>query len=138
MIKDLPQELRDGGMINEDQYTAIEPIKSGKIVSVFYELRILLYLGVMLFSTGVGILIYENIGELGHLLAILLLCGVAGVCFWYVINKGLPYTNGKVKAPTPYFDYVLLLGCLLSIAIQGYVQFQYDLLANALEYSTLI
>lgn len=132
------REMFEKGLINEDQYNNIEPIASGKIVSVFYELRTLLYLGVMLLATGLGILIYENIGDLGHIISIVVLFVIAGVCFWYVTGKALPYSNEKVPTPTPYFDYILLLGCLLVIAIQGYLQVQYGILDNALGVSTLL
>jgi hypothetical protein len=132
------KELFDKGFIEEDQYQKIEPILSGKIISVFYELRTLLYLGVMLLSAGLGILVYENIGELGHLLSIIMLCVIAGICFWYVLRKAVPYSNFKVTSPTPYFDYILLLGCLLVVVIQGYLQFQYQIFDNALGLSTLL
>ncbi|HEY8936991.1 MAG TPA: DUF2157 domain-containing protein [Cyclobacteriaceae bacterium] len=138
MIKGLPKELLDKNLITTDQFNKIDPIVSGKIISVFYELRALLYLGVMLLATGLGILIYQNIGELGHLLSIVALTLIMIACFWYVIQKGLPYSNDKVKAPTPYFDYILLLGCLLTIAIQGYLQFQYQILDDNLGLSTLL
>jgi hypothetical protein len=134
----IAKELFDKGFIKEDQYHKIEPILSGKIISVFYELRTLLYLGVMLLTTGLGILIYENIGELGHLISIIFLCVIAGTCFWYVLQKSVRYSNFKVAPPTPYFDYILLLGCLLVVVIQGYLQFQYEILDNALGLSTLL
>ena len=63
MTQQTPRELFDKGIISEEQYVKIDAIHSGKIVSVFYELRTLLYLGVLLFTTGAGLLIYENIGE---------------------------------------------------------------------------
>ncbi len=137
MIKDLPKELFDKTLITEAQYKAIEPIASGKLVSVFYELRMLLYLGVMLLTTGLGILIYQNIGDLGHVISIGALCVITGICFWYVFKRQVPYSKFKVKAISPYFDYILLLGCLLTIAIQGYLQFQYEIFDNALGASTL-
>lgn len=132
------QELRDKNLLTEEQYAHIETIVSGKILSVYYELRILLYLGVLLFTTGVGILIYQNIGELGHLLSILGLFILTVVCFLYVFRKASPYTHGKVKAPTPYFDYVVLLGCLLFISVLGYLQFQFSILNEALGETTLV
>ena len=73
MTRETPKELFDEGFINEEQFDRIDLITSGKIVSVFYELRSLLYLGVLLFTTGVGLLIYQNIGDVGHILAIIAL-----------------------------------------------------------------
>ncbi len=138
MISNTPHELLEKGLISQAQFEKIEVITSGKIVSVFYELRTLLYLGVMLFTTGAGLLIYQNIGELGHLISIILLTAIMFFCFWYVIKYAQPYSNGILTAPTPYYDYVLLLGSLLFISIQGYIQFQYGALTEYLGWSTLI
>lgn len=131
-------DLFKKGFVTEDQHKKLNVITSGELVSVFYELRTLLYLGVMLLTTGMGILIYENIGDLGHIISIIALIILTIICFWYSFKHAVPYTNAQVKSPTPYFDYVLLMGSLLFISVQGYLQFQYGILTNALEYSTLI
>lgn len=138
MIKNIPEELLTKGLVTQDQFDKIEPIHSGKIFSVFYELTTLLYLGVMLFTAGAGILIYKNIGELGHIAAIITLTIIMMVCFWYVYKNGKPYSNESVKAPSPFFDYILLLGSLLFVSIQGYLQFQYAILDNNLSTSTIV
>lgn len=138
MTNGIPKELFDKGFITEEQHKKIDLITSGKIVSVFYELRTLLYLGVMLFTTGMGILIYENIGDVGHILSIVALSILTFVCFWYVFTRATEYSNEAVTSPNPYFDYVVLLGSLLFISVQGYLQFQYGILDEHLEYSTLI
>jgi hypothetical protein len=138
VTKNLPEELLAKGLISQDQFAKIDPIISGKVISVFYELRTLLYLGVMLFTAGAGILIYKNIGELGHLIAILSLTAIMIVCFWYVYNNGPAYSNEPVKAPTPYFDYILLLASLLFVSIQGYLQFRYAILDDNLGTSALV
>lgn len=133
-----PHELLEKNLITEDQFKKIDLITSGKILSVFYELKIVLYLGVMLFVSGTGILIYQNIGELGHLISILVLGVVMLGCFWYVIKRGPDYTHTQAETPNAYFDYVLLLGCLLFVSIQGYIQFQYDAFTESLPWNTLI
>lgn len=128
MRLDKLKQLKESGLIGEEQFTKIEPIVTGKVVSVFYELRTMLYLGVMLFTTGIGFLIYQNIGQLGHILAIISLSVLSlaslGYCFW----KGKPFSKEKVESPNPYFDYVLLLGCLLFVSVFGYLEFQFGFL----------
>jgi hypothetical protein len=138
MPKNTPQELLDKGFITADQYTRIDLITSGKIVSVFYELRSLLYLGVLLLTTGVGILIYLNIGDLGHLISIGALIVVTAICFAYVFKNAPAYSNLPVKGPTPYYDYIVLLGALLFISVLGYLQFQFNILDENLGHITLI
>jgi hypothetical protein len=138
MTRETPRELFDKGFITEDQFKRIEVITSGKVVSVFYELRTLLYLGVMLFTTGAGMLIYQNIGDIGHIISIIALSVLMTICYWYVFKHALDYSHGVIKVPTPYYDYVLLLGSLLFVSIQGYLQFQYGTLDDHLGWSTLI
>ena len=138
MTNEILNDLFKKGFVTEDQHKKLNVITSGQLVSVFYELRSLLYLGVMLFTAGMGILIYENIGDLGHIISIIALCILTIICFAYAFKHAVAYTNAQVKSPTPYFDYVLLMGSLLFISIQGYLQFQYGILTHALEYSTLI
>ncbi len=138
MTNEIPKELFERGLITEDQFNKIDLITSGKLVSVFYELRSLLYLGVMLFTTGMGILIYENIGEIGHIVSIIALCVLTLVCFWYVFKHAVIYSNEQVTSPNPYYDYIVLLGSLLFISVQGYLQFQYAILDDNLGFTTLI
>jgi hypothetical protein len=91
-----------------------------------------------MFTSGAGVLIYQNIGELGHLISILLLSLVMVSCFWYVIKSGRDYSNNQVESPTSYFDYLLLLACLLFVSIQGYIQYQYGSFTELMEWNTLI
>jgi hypothetical protein len=132
------KELQEKGLINQDQFNQIEPIISRKVVSVFYELRTLLYLGVMLLTTGVGILLYQNIGQLGHILAIIALSALSILCLVYCFWKGAPFTVSKALSPNPYFDYVLLLGCLLFVSVFGYLEFQFGFLERYARATSLV
>lgn len=127
MTKKTPKELLDKGLITADQFNNIDVIVSGKLISVFYELRSLLYLGILLFTTGVGILIYKNIGDIGHLISVSVLFILTALCFWYIFKKGPPYSHAHIKSPTPYFDYAVLLSALLLISVLGYLHFLYDI-----------
>jgi hypothetical protein len=125
MIRQTPKELLTKQLITSEQFEKIDVIVSGKLVSVFYELRTLLYLGILLFTTGVGILIYENIGDIGHIISVTLLGLAAAACYWYVSKFAIPYSNAEIKSPTPYYDYIVLLGSLLLISVIGYLEFLY-------------
>lgn len=138
MTEEIPKLLRHRGLIDDDQFARMDVVASGKVISVFYELRSLLYLGVLLFTGGVGILVYQHIGDLGHLLSIIGLSLLSLGCFIYAVKKAAPYSDGAIKSPTPYYDYVVLLGCLVFISIQGYLQFRYGWLDDNLGMSTLL
>jgi len=132
------KELHDKKFITDEQFAELDQIISKKVFSVFYELRTLLYLGVLLFTTGVGIFIYLNIGDLGHVVSIIVLSILTLACFYYSFKNSGPYTHGKLVPATPYLDYIVLLGCLLFISVLGYLQFQYNVLDESLGETTLV
>lgn len=81
--------------------TNASSILTRQVVSVFYELRSLLYLGILLFTTGAGLLIYENIGELGHLLSIIGLFVLTLVCFAYAFKTCRLTATERPLPPRP-------------------------------------
>ncbi|MCZ6820404.1 MAG: hypothetical protein O7G31_13075 [Calditrichaeota bacterium] len=115
-------QLFEKKLLDKKQYTLLSAIYSKKIFSLYYELRTGLYLGVLSFTTGAGILIYENAGSLAHLLNNVVLSAIMLACFWYAGWHRAPFTTAEVESPTPYYDYVLLLGALLFLIIEGYLQ----------------
>jgi hypothetical protein len=131
-------DLKTQKLITEDQHNALHPIYSGMVISVYYELRIILYLGVMLFTAGIGILIYKNIGDLGHLALIALLFALTAYCFHYAVRHAPRFSIEKAESPNPYYDYIVLLGCLLFISVLGYLQFQYELFDEGMGITTLV
>ena len=132
------KELHEKNLLTDDQFARLELLTFRKIVSVFYELRIALYLGVLLFTSGMGILVYKNIGDIGHLLSIIALFALTVVCFVYTHRYAPDYSNARVKPPTPFFDYIVLLGCLLFISLLTYLQFQYNILDDTMGMTTAI
>lgn len=119
-------KIYEDGFIDENQYKSIQSFESGKLFSVHWELRTILYLGVLLLISGLGILVYLNIDTIGHQ-AILAAIGLTCLgCYYYAYKHRLPYQNEQVVHASPFFDYVVLFGCLLFATLIGYFQFQYD------------
>ncbi|HJY11465.1 MAG TPA: hypothetical protein VJ304_01680, partial [Flavobacterium sp.] len=61
------KSLLDKNLITENQYKEITTYRSLNIFSLNAELKLFLYLSVLLFTSGIGILIYENIDSIGHI-----------------------------------------------------------------------
>ena len=137
MNKHTHHKLFEKGLIDKNQFSVLNTIAEKKIFSVFYELRTLLYLGVLLFTSGIALLIYTNLGEIGHYIALLTISVICILAFRYVIEKEVPYSNKKLEPPTPYYDYALLLGTLLFISLQGYLHFLYGIFDGYWSYNTL-
>ncbi|THU33413.1 DUF2157 domain-containing protein [Niastella caeni] len=132
------EKLYNEGLISAPSFQKIKLKADSSLFSVHWELKTILYLGILLLTGGLGILIYKNIDTIGHqviLAAIGLLC--IG-CFFYCERKKLPFAMTKVQAPNSFFDYILLLGCLTLITFITYLQVQYTAFGNAYGLATFI
>jgi hypothetical protein len=134
VFEDLHAEER----IESDTLQKIREHEANKHVSVRRELLILLYFGIVLLSTGLGILIYENIDSIGHITIVLLIAAVTILCFGYCFKRSDGPSLKKTESPNVWFDYVLLLGCLLFLVLIGYVQFQYQFFGDRWGLATFI
>ncbi|GAB2703726.1 hypothetical protein GCM10027037_32000 [Mucilaginibacter koreensis] len=120
------KKLYEEGLISESSFQQTEQKRLNPLISVFWEIRMLLYAGIVLLTTGVGILIYENIDSIGHSVIVGLLALLTAGCFGYCFKHKKPYSHAKVPAPNAFFDYILLLGTLSLLTLLGYLQFQYQ------------
>lgn len=102
------------------------------IFSLHNELRFFLYLSVLLFTSGVGIIIYKNIDSIGHIaiLGLLLVLTVAG--FYFCFKKAKGFHKDEVLFENPVYDYIVLLCTILSCVFIGYLQFQYEIFGYGL------
>jgi len=110
-----------------ETFKPFEPLKT---FSIYWEIRTLLYLGILFLTSGLGILVYKNIDTIGHQ-TILALIGLGSAsCFWYSFKKSVPFTPQKVVSASSWLDYSLLLGVLLLGIFIGYLQFQYAIFGD--------
>jgi len=138
MDHQLFEQLQKEGTISAASAEKIRTLAANRLFSVHWELKTILYLGVLLLSGGLGVLVYNNIDTIGHqviLLAIAL--GCAG-CFYYCFRHKLPFSREKVPAPNVLFDYILLLGCLLLLTFITYLQVQYNVFGTRYGSATFI
>jgi hypothetical protein len=132
------ENLFEKGLLTEERHLFLQSVQSKKVFSLYYELRTLLYLGVLLFSTGVGILIYNNIGQAGHYIALLLLLAATTACLAFVLKRQEPFRKVLWESTNPYFDYSLLLACSLFIIDLGYIEFLFGWFTGHLSIISLI
>jgi len=113
-------------------------VARGELLSVHGELRALLYLGVLLVTGGVGLLVKENLDRIGPVaIAVLIGLAAAAVLAW-VIRVAPPFSWREVPSPNLAFDYMLLLGLLLAAADLAYVEVQFTPLGAAWSWHLLI
>jgi hypothetical protein len=136
--KEILKVLIDQGIILPTQAQHIQKLESDKPFSVYKELRSLLYVGILLSLSGISLLIYQYLDQIGHsiILTALTFCMVG--CFYFAFykknaNRNLPTTTAQTIE-----DYILLLGCSLFLIIEGYLQFQYQIFGNRYGLATLL
>lgn len=123
----LSDTLLQKGFITQSEH---DHIRREHPVSVHWDLRSLLYLGILLFTTATGILIYKNIDTIGHGVLVTAIAVMVVTCFAYCFKKSNGYQHTKVNVSAIWPDYILLAGCLLLLTLVGYLQFQYQFFGN--------
>lgn len=138
MNNDLYEKLFEEGCIRKETLDRSREKRRNPLFSLHWELKTLLYLGVMLLSAGLGILIYKNIDTIGHQVILAAIAAISLGCFYYCYRHKLPFSREKLKSPGALFDYLLLLACLSMLSFLGYLQFQYGVFGNNYGMATFI
>ena len=138
MELEIVKQLTSANLLSPIQEQRIADHHKNKLFSLHWELRTILFVGISLFTSGIGILVYNNIDTIGHQTIIGLIALMCGGCFLYCFKHGLPYSNNRVERPSPFFDYVLLLGCLLFVTLETYLQFQYTVFGDLYNLASLL
>ena len=131
------EQLLEQQLISTTEFNNIKE-KARQPLSVYWELVSLLSLGIILLTTGLGILVYKNIESIGHAVIIGAISLACVACFAYCLNKVTGFSSNKVESPGFLFDYILLLGCLLLMILVGYIQFEYNLFGDHWGIATFI
>jgi hypothetical protein len=116
----------------------LKAFKSNSLFSIYWEIRTALYLGVLLFATGAGILIYKNIDSIGHVAILAFIGSVTLLCWLYCFKNSPPFAIKKVASAGIWFDYLLLLAALLTVTFIGYVQYQFQAFGKSLHLASAI
>jgi len=130
--------LRADAVLSAGQAAFFDRVARGDLVSVRLEIRALLYVGVLLLTSGVALLVKEHHREIGPW-AIAAAVGLAAVaCLTWVHRTSPPFSWGEVRSPHVAFDYILLLGLLLLASDLAYIEVQFTLLGASWAHHLLV
>jgi hypothetical protein len=132
------QTLFDKNHITEQQFEAIRAYQGSNLFSVHNELKFLLYLSMLMFTSGIGILIYQNIDTIGHTAILGLLLLVTLTCFYFCFKNHEGFKKDEAQFPNPLYDYLVLTAVILSCTFVGYLQFQYQTFGTHYGLATLV
>jgi len=136
--KQTTQKLFEKNFITEEQFNQIKDYRSLGIFSLNAELKMFLYLSVLLFTSGIGILIYENIDTIGHVAILSLLLIVTVVCFYFCFKNSVGFRKSETTFESPVLEYLVLLANILTCIFIGYLQFQYKPFGTHYGLATLV
>jgi hypothetical protein len=130
--------LRAASILSEGQAALFDRVARRRLVSVRFEIRALLYAGVLLLTSGTGVLVAEHHREIGPLAVAGGIGLVVAACLVWVIRKAPAFSWGAVESPNVAFDYVLLLGLLLFASDLAYLEVQLTVLGPRWAYHLLV
>ncbi|WP_310394516.1 DUF2157 domain-containing protein [Hymenobacter sp.] len=131
-------DLQARGLLPPAQAAAIAAADRARPFSLHYELRALLYLGITLLAGGLGVLVYQRIDSIGHEVIIGAIAVLMAACFGYAARHRAPFTWGEAPKTSVGADYLLLLGCLLFVVLEGYAQYQYGVFGTRYGLATAV
>jgi len=130
--------LARDSVLTREQAALFRRVARRDLVSVRPELRALLYGGVLTFMGGVGVLVQQNLDRIGPVaIASALWLGALGSLVW-ALQHAPPFSWGRSASSHLAFDYILLLGVLLTGAALAYTEVQFTPLGRAWSYHLLV
>jgi hypothetical protein len=120
--------LRAERVLSDRPAAFFHRVALGNLVSVRLEIRALLYVGVLLLTSGVGLLVVERQRDVGPLAIAASIGLAAAICLVWVGRAAPAFSWDAVPSPGVAFDYVLLLGLLLFASDVAYVEAQFTML----------
>jgi hypothetical protein len=121
---------KEQGAISPEQHALLASRAREEPFSLFLELNVLLYIGVLAFVAGLGWTITTWSQQIGDVLVLAGLSAILAACFWYCFSRAAAWSAAETPAPTPLFDYVLYLGSLVWCVELAYLENRFHLLSG--------
>jgi hypothetical protein len=125
---DYLDQWHSAGRITADQHELLSALESRRRISLFLELTLLLYLGVLAIAAGLAWTVSTYGQEWGDVAVLVPTTALLVACAYYCVRRLPPYSTDRVPAPTLAFDYLLYLACLTFAVELGYIEYRFQLL----------
>lgn len=124
------EHWKERGAISPEQHAHLAGLCRGEPFSVFLELNILLYAGVLAFVAGLGWTISTWSQQIGDVLILTGLAAILAICSWYCFSRATAWSAAEAATPSAIFDYVLYLGSLVWCVELAYLEKRFHLLSG--------
>jgi len=127
------EQWKEQGKVSPEQCAHLAGLARGEPFSLFLELKVLLYAGVLAFVAGLGWTVSTWSKQLGDGLVLTVLSTILAASFWYCFSRAPAWSPAETPAPSPIFDYVLYLGSLIWSMELAYVENRFHVLSGQLD-----
>ena len=124
------ERWKERGAISPEQYVYLTSLSRGEPFSLFLELNVLLYAGVLAFVAGLGWTVTTWSRQIGDVVIFAVLSIFLAACFWHCFSRAPIWSPGETPAPSPVFDYVLYLGSLVWCVELAYLENRFHVLSG--------
>jgi len=124
------EHWKEQGAISPEQHMHLASLSRREPFSLFLELNILFYAGVLAFVAGLGWTVTTYSQQLGDVLVLAILSAIFAACFWYCFSRAPAWALAQTSAPNAAFDYVLYLGSLVWCIELAYLENRLHLLSG--------
>ena len=124
------EQWKELGKISPEQHAHLAGLSREEPLSLFLELNVLLYTGVLAFVAGLGWTVSTWSQQIGDVLVVAVLSTILAACFWYCISRAPAWSPTETQAPSPIFDYVLYLGSLVWLLELAYLENRFHVLSG--------
>jgi len=127
------EQWKEQSKISPEQCAHLAGLARGEPFSLFLELNVLLYAGVLAFVAGLGWTVSTWSQQIGDIVVLTVLSSILAACSWYCFSRAPAWSPAEASAPSPIFDYVLYLGSLVWCVELAYVENRFHLLSGQLD-----
>jgi predicted membrane protein DUF2157 len=124
------EQWKEQGKISPEQHAHLAALSREEPLSLFLELNVLLYAGVLAFVAGLGWTVSTWSQQIGDVLLVAVLSTLLAACFWYCFSRAPAWSSRETPAPSPIFDYVLYLGSLVWLVELAYLENRFHLFSG--------
>jgi len=124
------EQWKEHRIISAEQHTLLTGLARGEPYSIFLELNVLLYAGVLTFVGGLGWTVSTWSAQLGDVLVLTILTAMLAACFWYCFSRAPAWSPVETPSPSLVFDYVLYVGSLIWSLELTYIESRFHMLSG--------
>jgi hypothetical protein len=124
------EQWKERGILSPEQHALLAGLSRAEPFSVFLELNVLLYAGILAFVAGLGWTVSTWSQQLGDVLVLTILSAMLAGCLWYCFSRAPAWSPGEIPSPSLVFDYVLYLGSLVWSVELAYIETRFHMLSG--------